>query len=58
MDMDEAGIREPLRITRQALKGATDSAVSVLRIDDLLWAKQGPQIPDGVMDQLEGMDGA
>ncbi len=57
-DMDEAGIREPLRITRQALKGATDSAVSVLRIDDILWAKQDPQIPDEVLEQLEGMGGA
>lgn len=57
IDMHEAGIREPLAVTRQAIKGATDSAVSVLRIDDLLWAKQDPQIPEGVMDQLEGRDG-
>ena len=57
-DMHEAGIREPIAVTRQAIKGATDSAVSVLRIDDLLWAKQDPQIPEGVMEQLEGMGGA
>ena len=56
-DMHEAGIREPIAVTRQAIKGATDSAVSVLRLEDLLWAKQDPQIPEGVMEQLEGMGG-
>jgi chaperonin GroEL (HSP60 family) len=52
-DMDEVGIREPLRISRQAIKGATDSAVAVLRIDDILWAKQDAQVPDEVQQQLD-----
>ena len=45
-DMDEKAIREPLRITRQVIRGATDSAISLLRIDDVLWARQEPTIPD------------
>jgi chaperonin GroEL (HSP60 family) len=44
-DMVDCGIVEPLRITRQALAGATEAALSVLRIDDVLWAKQDPTIP-------------
>ena len=45
-DMVEAGVVEPLRITRQALAGATEAALSVLRIDDVLWAKQDPTVPE------------
>ena len=45
-DMSERGVIEPLRTTRQALIGATESAISVLRIGDILWAKQDPQTPD------------
>ena len=45
-NMVEQGVVEPLRITRQALAGATEAALSVLRIDDVLWAKQDPAIPD------------
>ena len=37
---------EPLRITRQVLAGATEAAFSVLRIDDVFWAKQDPTIPE------------
>ena len=46
--MKEQGVVEPLRITRQVLAGATEAALSVLRIDDVLWAKQDPTIPDGL----------
>jgi len=28
------------------LSGATEAALSVLRIDDVLWAKQDPTVPD------------
>ena len=52
-NMDEVGIREPLRISRQAIKGATDSAIAVLRIDDILWAKQDAQVPDEVQQRLD-----
>ena len=50
-NMVEQGVLEPLRITRQVLAGATEAALSVLRIDDVLWARQDPSIPDGI-----GMD--
>ncbi len=45
-DMAEAGINDPLFVARQALTGATEAAISVLRIDDVLWSNQGPQTPD------------
>lgn len=50
-DMDSVGVREPLRITRQVIRGATDSSISLLRIDDVLWAKQEAVIPEGIMDE-------
>lgn len=50
-NMKESGVMEPLRITRQVIAGATQAAISVLRIDDILWAKQDPEIPEGMMDQ-------
>ncbi|MBT6644434.1 MAG: thermosome subunit [Euryarchaeota archaeon] len=52
VNMDEAAIREPILITQQALKGATESAINILRIDDVLWAKEGPSIPDGMPGAL------
>ena len=45
-NMVSDGVVEPLRITRQVLAGATEAALSVLRIDDVLWAKQDPTAPD------------
>ena len=45
-NMVEDGVVEPLRITRQVLAGATEAALSVLRIDDVLWAKQDPTVPE------------
>ena len=45
-DVNEAEIREPLRITRQVINGSTDSAISLLRIDDKLWAMQDAQMPE------------
>lgn len=45
-DMGEAGINDPLFVARQALTGATEAAISVLRIDDVLWAKVDASTPD------------
>ena len=45
-DVDESEIREPLRITRQVINGSTDSAISLLRIDDKLWSMSDPQMPE------------
>jgi chaperonin GroEL (HSP60 family) len=44
--MAKAGINDPLFVARQALTGATEAAISVLRIDDVLWAQAGPETPD------------
>ncbi len=46
MDMYDEGIFDPIFVAKHAVIGATESAISVLRIDDVLWAKQGPQTPD------------
>ena len=48
--MNERGVLEPVRIARQAIIGATESAISVLRIGDILWAKQDAQMPDWQSD--------
>jgi chaperonin GroEL (HSP60 family) len=45
-DMGEAGILDPLFVVSHALSGATESAISVLRIDDVLWAKTEVGTPD------------
>ena len=50
-NVDEVAIREPLRITRQVIHGATDTAISLLRIDDKLWALQDASVPEGIMDE-------
>lgn len=50
-DMGKASIVEPLSVTRHAIAGATEAAISVLRIDDVLWAKQDAQEPDWQTDE-------
>jgi chaperonin GroEL (HSP60 family) len=50
-DMSDAAIVEPLSVTRHAIDGATEAAISVLRIDDVLWAKQDAQEPDWREDE-------
>ena len=50
-DMGEAAITEPLSVTRHAIAGATEAAISVLRIDYVLWAKQDAQEPDWREDE-------
>jgi chaperonin GroEL (HSP60 family) len=51
--MDEAGIIEPLAVSKNAISGAMEAAVSVLRIDDVLWANQDPSIPDWKPEEPE-----
>jgi len=48
------GLLEPLKITRQAISGATEASISILRIDDVLWAQMDAQVPDEVQEQLQG----
>jgi chaperonin GroEL (HSP60 family) len=51
----ERGVLEPATITRQAISGATDAAISILRIDDVLWAQIDAEVPDEVQERLSGM---
>ena len=44
-NMLDLGVLEPQGIVKQALIGATEVAISVLRIDDVLWAKQDLEMP-------------
>ena len=51
-DMVKLGILEPEGIVKQAIIGATEVAISILRIDDVLWAKQEMQMPDMPDDEM------
>tara|TARA_B100000029_G_scaffold197269_1_gene195348 strand:- start:727 stop:2337 length:1611 start_codon:yes stop_codon:yes gene_type:complete len=45
-DMAEMGILDTEFVVRHALSGATEAAIGVLRIDDVLWARTDPSTPD------------
>jgi chaperonin GroEL (HSP60 family) len=45
-DMYKEGVFDAIFVAKHAIIGATNAAISVLRIDDVLWAKQGPETPD------------
>jgi len=53
-DMLKLDVIEPYRIGRQAINSATDAAVMILRIDDVIASKasSAPQYGDG----MPGMD--
>ncbi len=44
--MDQLGILDPLFVTSHSISGSTEATISVLRINDVLWAKQDPTTPD------------
>ena len=54
-DMKALNVIEPYRIGKQAINSATDAAVMILRIDDVIASKASPvpQMGDGGMP---GMD--
>ncbi|MBP1913030.1 thermosome subunit beta [Thermococcus stetteri] len=58
-DMLEKGIIEPLRVKKQAIKSASEAAIMILRIDDVIAAKatksEGGGMPGG-MGGMGGMD--
>jgi archaeal chaperonin len=62
-DMFEAGIVEPIRVKKQALKSAAEAAEMILRIDDVIATKggkddHGPQgMPPGMPPGMGGMGG-
>jgi len=48
VDMLAAGVVEPLRVKTQAINSAAESAVMILRIDDVIASKSGgPEMPGG-----------
>ena len=52
--MMEEGVLDPEFVVRHALSGATEAAISVIRIDDVLWARTDPSTPDWQEEEAEG----
>ena len=50
-DMEKSGVLEPSFVFRQSIIEATEAVISVLRIDDILWAKTEIEIPDWESDE-------
>ena len=53
-NMRTSNIVEPARVLGQAISGASEATIAVLRIDDVLWAKQEISVPDDVQASLDG----
>ena len=53
-DMKALKVIEPYRIGKQAINSATDAAVMILRIDDVIAARSMPT-PNGPPGGMEGM---
>ncbi len=56
-DMKKEDVIEPIRVGTQAISSATDAAVMVLRIDDVIAAKSGGGAPGGPGKGGEGGEG-
>ncbi|MBN2488774.1 MAG: TCP-1/cpn60 chaperonin family protein [Methanosarcinaceae archaeon] len=57
VDMWEKGVVEPLRIKTQAINAAAESAVMILRIDDVIASTRAPDMPPEAMAGMGGMGG-
>jgi thermosome len=57
VEMLKLGVVEPLRVKTQAIKSATEVAVMILRIDDVIASKSGPGAPGGMPGGMGGMGG-
>ena len=60
IDMWKAGVVEPLRVKTQAINAASESAVMILRIDDIIASTRAPAGPSGadmVPNMPPGMGG-
>jgi thermosome len=55
-DMKKLNVIEPLRIGKQAINSATDAAVMILRIDDVIASKGSPLPEYGSGDEMPNMD--
>ena len=51
--MDQLGSLDPLFVTSHSISGSTEAAISVLRINDVLWAKQDPTTPDWKDEEIQ-----
>jgi len=45
-NMEEEGVLDPEFVVSHSLSGSTEAAISVLRIDDVLWARTDPSTPN------------
>ena len=52
VDVVELGILDPTSVIEMSLSQPTDAAVSVLRVDDVLWAQKDPTVPEEVEERL------
>ncbi|MAK04959.1 MAG: hypothetical protein CMA03_03620 [Euryarchaeota archaeon] len=50
-NMYDLGIIESVQNHQQCLAGSTAAAISILRIDDVLWAKNDPTFPEGIGEE-------
>ncbi|MGC1121379.1 MAG: thermosome subunit alpha [Candidatus Methanofastidiosia archaeon] len=61
VDMEKAGVLEPARVIEQAIKSASEAAVMIIRIDDIIAATElrKPEMPEGGpgMGGMGGMGG-
>jgi len=59
INMADAGVLEPLKIKTQAISSATESAVMILRIDDVIASSKsaGGMPPGGMPPDMGGMGG-
>jgi len=55
VDMQQKGVLEPMRVKTQAINSAAESAVMILRIDDVIASKSGG--PGGEGGMPGGMGG-
>ena len=53
MDMRAANVLEPVRVVEQAIQSATETAVMILRIDDVISSRSSA---NGAMPDMGGMD--
>jgi chaperonin GroEL (HSP60 family) len=51
--MSEAQVFEPSRVVEQAIQSASETAVMILRIDDVISSRAGSPMPDG--GEFDGM---
>ncbi len=61
VDMQKAGVVEPLRVKTQAIASAAEAAIMILRIDDVIASSKSAAPPGGMppggMDGMGGMGG-